>query len=298
LQLTETFSWQCKILRFHRANTELTPFMKGIKEHIRNIYMNDSSDRLAGLKCETIGMEHPWYVQGNVRSSPTGHSAVDAMLGGGIASGRLHEVFAGSPDDMSSAAGFAAMLARQRGGPMLWVRQDNVTRMSGRLHAIGLNDIGIDLASLLLCTAPDAAGVLKAANEAARCPQIATVIVELWRKPAELTLTASRRLALSAETSNATILMLRVDALPEPSAATTRWSVASAPSLALPSNAPGLAALDLTLLRQRGRSGEGQWRVIWNRDNACFVEPASLPCTLRPAPRMRPLVRDHERRAA
>jgi protein ImuA len=243
-----------------------------------NKLKTDSANRLAGLKRLHARIEHQWHRPDASRLLPLGHGAIDTMLGGGLASAQLHEVFAGETDDAASAAGFAAMLARQRGGAVIWIRDERAGRSGGHLHGEGLVEIGLDPASLLLCLAPDAAGVLKAANEAARCPQVATVIAELWRRVPELSLTASRRLALSAENSGATLLMLRVGAEPEPSAAATRWSVAAAPSDwlsadPLAANAPGHIALDLSLLRQRGRAGEGAWRVVWDRDNACFTEP-------------------------
>jgi protein ImuA len=237
-----------------------------------NKLATDSANRLAGLMRLNARIEHQWHRQEDTRRSPLGHGAIDAMLGGGLGAARLHEVFASDTEDVASAAGFAAMLARQRGGAIIWVRPERAGHRGGHLHGEGLAEIGLDPTSLLLCLAPDAAGVLKAANEAARCPHVATVIAELWQRVPELSLTASRRLALSAETSGATVLMLRIGAEPEPSAAATRWSVAAAPSDGLEANAPGHTALDLTLLRQRGRAGAGAWRVVWDRDNARFTE--------------------------
>jgi protein ImuA len=267
-----------------------------------NKLSTDSANRLAGLMRLNARIEHQWHRQEDARRLPLGHGAIDAMLGGGLIAARLHEVFASDPEDVASAAGFAAMLARQRGGAIIWVRPERAARRGGNLHGEGLAEIGLDPASLLLCLAPDAAGVLKAANEAARCPHVATVIAELWQRAPELSLTASRRLALSAETSGATLLMLRVGAEPEPSAAATRWSVAAAPSDPLAANAPGHTALDLALLRQRGRAGEGAWRVVWDRDNARFTEPQTrvtpLPGALGTVPVLRPDGVASERRAA
>lgn len=259
-----------------------------------NKLSTDSAKRLAGLQRLNARIERTWHRQEVSRGSPLGHSAIDARLGGGLATARLHEVF-GSAEDSSSAAGFAAMLAQQRGGAIIWVRAE---RAPGLLYGEGLMDIGLDPARLLLCLAPDAAGVLKAANEAARCPHVATVIAELWQRAPELSLTASRRLALSAENSGTTILLLRIGAEPEPSAATTRWLVAAAPSDPLVANAPGHTALDLTLLRQRSRAGEGAWRVVWDRDRACFTDTTPLSGAVRPASVVRSAGLAGERRAA
>src|SRR3546814_20413203 len=61
-----------------------------------------------------------------------------------------------------------------------------------------------------------------------------------------------------------------------PSAAHTRWQVAAAPSQPLEANAPGIPALDLTLLRQRGGAGGPHWCVEWERDARGFAA-ATLP---------------------
>src|SRR3546814_8574977 len=75
--------------------------------------------------------------------------------------------------------------------------------------------------------------------------------------------------------------MLRIDAAPTPSAAHTRWQVAAAPSQPLEANAPGIPALDLTLLRQRGGAGGQHWCVEWDRDARGFAE-APLPGVMVP----------------
>lgn len=250
--------------------------------------VDDSASRLARMKRLKDRVESRWRKQDGLRPTPLGHGVIDAALGGGLARGRLHELHALLPEDAPGAAGFAAMLAAQRGGVVIWVRPGRAG-LSGQPYALGLRDIGLDPARLLLCIAPDTAGILQIANEAARCPQAATVIAEFWRRAPEFSLSASRRLALSAETSGATLLMLRIGAEPEPSAATTRWSVASAPSMPLLANAPGHIALDLALLRQRGGAGEGKWRVVWDREHGRFIDVPPLsgagrpPAVLRPA---------------
>src|SRR3546814_10143689 len=70
---------------------------------------------------------------------------------------------------------------------------------------------------LILCLLPDPLAVLRAAADVVRCPEAGVAVVELWRNPRQLDLTASRRLALAAETSGVTVLLLRVSALPAPS---------------------------------------------------------------------------------
>lgn len=207
-------------------------------------------------------------------ASPThvalGHAAIDAALGGGLARGRLHEIFATDADDGSSAAGFAAMVARRLGGGIVWLRQADAQQRGGTLHAHGLAAIGIDPRLLILIVPPDARALLHAAAEVVRCAEVGVAVIELWRTPRLLDLTASRRLALAAESSGVTALMLRVDAEAAPSAAQTRWLVRAAASVPLAAGAPGYPALDIGLVRQRGRPAGGDWQVEWDRDRAMF----------------------------
>ncbi len=209
-------------------------------------------------------------------AAPLGVAAVDRVLGGGLARGRLHELLAGEPDDAGSAAGFAAMLAclaTPDGAPLVWLRERQAER-SGGLYAPGLAQLGLDPARLLLVVLPDPVTLLRAAADVVRCAAVGAAVIEVWKSPRALDLTASRRLAVAAETSGVTTLLLRIEAEPGPSAAQTRWSIAAAASTALVADAPGLPAFDLALLRQRGRPSGDRWRLEWDRDRHCFRRAA------------------------
>jgi len=215
-----------------------------------------------------------------------GAAVVDTKLGGGLAYGRLHEVFADETDDGASAAGFAMMLALRAAGdamPILWLRQREAEARTGRIHAPGLAEIGLDPARFILGIAGDAALLLKAAGDSLRCTGLGTVVIEPWCSARALDLTLSRRLALAAEQSGVTALLLRTDAAPSPSAAQTRWKVRAAASSTLPANAPGMPAIDITLLRHRGGPDGLAWRLEWNRDQCSFRE-APLPGAVLPLP--------------
>src|SRR3546814_16845253 len=123
--------------------------------------------------------------------------------------------------------------------------------------------------------------LLRAAAEIVRCDEVGVAVIELWRQPRPLDLTASRRLAVAAEASGVTALMLRIDAAPTPSAAHTRWQVAAAPTQPLEANAPGIPALDLPLLRQRGAAGGPHVCVEWDRDARGIAE-TSRPVAMVP----------------
>ncbi|TAJ30190.1 MULTISPECIES: hypothetical protein [unclassified Bosea (in: a-proteobacteria)] len=227
---------------------------------------------------------------------------IDAVLSGGLQRAALHEIHAASTADLAAATGFAlglALRAAEGAGkaaerPILWARQDFLDAETGRLHAPGLNELGLDPARLLLVRARDAEGVLRAGAEGARCPALGAVLIEPWGEARPFDLTASRRLSLAAEGAGVTVLVLRVAAREAPSAARTRWRVAALASRALEANAPGAPAFRLSLLRQRGGAAECEWRVEWDRDRRFFAERTAfdrLPHRTNHAPPLsRPLV--------
>lgn len=206
-----------------------------------------------------------------------GVPSMDAALGGGLARGRVHEIYAAEGDDRGSATGFAVAVAARLahpGQPVLWLRAARAVRSGGVIQANGWAELGGLPADAFVGVLPDGMALLRAAVDALRCPALGAVIIESWGTMRELDLTASRRLALAAEKSGVPLLLVRIDATPVPSAAQTRWQVVSAPSRALAGNAPGPPAFDVTLLRQRsGPCGLG-WRLEWDRDRRLFREAA------------------------
>ena len=210
-----------------------------------------------------------------VTDSPVtfGMEAIDGRIGG-LARRALHEVFAGSVEDGSAAAAFALMLALRAcpaGRPVIWVREGRCGRLGGHLHAPGLAELGLDPGDLVLVDAPDVRAVLRAGADIVKCGQVGAVVIEPWGKAPLLDLTASRRLSMAAAVSGVMALALRVDADPMPSAAQTRWRVATAPSSPLAAEAPGHPAFDIALLRHRGGIAGFEARVEWNRDTRSFA---------------------------
>ena len=213
--------------------------------------------------------------------APLGYAPIDAALGGGLARGALHEVFAATAD-AAAATGFALALALRAAGerPILWVRQDFSGVETGELYAPGLAELGLGPRRLILVRVRDGPGVLRAAEEAARCSSLGAVLIEPWGAPRALDLTATRRLALAAEVSGVPLIMLRMAAAPAPSAATTRWEVRAAASSPLEANAPGHPAFAITLARQKAGAGDKTWTVEWDRDRREFRSLASAGATL------------------
>jgi len=251
--------------------------------------MRESVDHLAMLRRNLASIAGGRLLSADRRIA-TGHLALDAALGGGLARGRLHELFAAETDDGPSAAGLAAMIALRAVGPrspIFWLRTDESERHGGVIHAPGLIELGGDPDSLVLGQAPDAKTLLRVAADAARCPGLGALIVEARGKCPAFDLTASRRLALAVEQSGVTLLMLRLEAEPAPSAADTRWAVSAAPSMALEADAPGAPVFEIELLRRRSGPAGMRWRLEWNRDRLQFTDPA-LSGAVVPLPSRRP----------
>lgn len=231
--------------------------------------MADSPPRIAALQRRIARLSQPRPARDNGHAA-LGLAAIDERIGGGLQRGQLHELVAGEAADAAAGAGFAAMLAVRLGGPLVWLRIGGV---AGALYPPGLCEIGIDPGEVLLVLAADAPDLLRAAGEVARCAAVGVAVIELWHDPKRIDLTVSRRLALAAESSGTTPLLLRIAADPVPSAARTRWGVRAAPSTPLAdggAGAPGMPALDLELLRRRGGPAGWRWRVEWNRDAGAF----------------------------
>ncbi len=226
---------------------------------------------------------------------PLGHAGTDRMLGGGLRRGSLHEVRPAATGDAAAATGFALACAARfsrAGGmprPWLWVRQDLAGRETGEPYGPGLAAFGLDPATLLVVAVADSRDVLRAAEEGLRCRALGLVLVEPWGDPKALDLTAARRLALTAEASGVPGLMLRSGAHAGPPGAATRWSVAAAPSVPLPSlgRLPGVGrpafAATLERLRQPGAIGEGgSWTMEWDPDEHLLRDTVA-PARARPA---------------
>lgn len=241
---------------------------------------------MAALRARVCAIEGPKPVAGALFA--LGSVALDAQLGGGLPRGRLHELFAAEPDDRAALAGAALMVAMRAGeGPLLWLRQDGGVRAGGCLYGPGLADLGLDPARLIEIVAPDEAALLRAAGDAVRCPQVGALLIEPWKAARGFDLTVSRRLAVAAEKSGVTVLLLRAEAEPAPSAAYSRWRVRGIASTALEAGAPGHPAIEVELLRHRGGLAGLRARLEWNRDEHVFRD-AALSGAVLPLPPGRP----------
>ena len=197
-------------------------------------------------------------VLGDHRTLSFGTAAIDSRLnGGGLRAGALHEAVAKScslVDDAAATlflAGIAAQEVRHLGAPVLWAstRQD--------LYAPGLAQAGLASADVIYAHAPDDAALLAVVEDAVRDGTPSAVVGDVGK----LSMVATRRLQLVAAEADLPILLLRRrrrredDPLSEPSAASTRWRIASAPSERLKVAGVGRARWSIELVRQRGGDG-------------------------------------------
>ena len=211
-----------------------------------------------------------------------GHAEADAVLGGGLAAGALHEVFAAG----WSAGGFAVLLAMLtgKGKPIFWVRPDYEAMEYGALSPNGLLELGGDPARLFVVRTKNAAEALSAANDILAVPHVGALLLEVEDNPRCLDLMASRRLAFAANESGVTAVMLRCGAETQASAALTRWQVKSAPSHA-DDDDWGAPVFDVSLVRHR-MGGLGHFVMYWDSEHACFA--ATHPGAVAAAPLHRP----------
>ncbi len=182
---------------------------------------------------------------------PFGIKAIDRHLpGGGLALGALHEVAGGGHGaiDAAAAALFAAGIAARTPGLVLWC----ITRPD--LFAPALAQAGLLPDRVIYVEAGDETSVLVCFEEGLRHGGLGAVVAEVAR----LSMTASRRLQLAAESSGAIGIAIRrwrrhteAADFGQPTASVTRWRVSALPATPLPVPGVGRARWRLELIRCR-----------------------------------------------
>jgi protein ImuA len=164
--------------------------------------------------------------------------------------GALHEVAGGGHGaiDGAAAALFAAGVAARTRGQVLWC----VT--SQDLFAPALAQVGLGPDRVIYVEAGDEKSVLICFEEGLRHGGLGAVVAEVAR----LSMTASRRLQLAAESSGAIGIAIRrwrrqneAADFGQPTASVTRWRVSALPSAQLPVPGVGRARWQLELIRCR-----------------------------------------------
>ena len=206
---------------------------------------------------------------------PFGLAEMDSRLpGGGLARGALHEIAGGGNGtvDGAAAALFAAGIAARTSGKILWC----ISRPD--LFAPALAQAGLAPDRVVYVEAGDDQTILACMEEGLRHGGLGAVVGEVAR----LSMTASRRLQLSAEGTGAIGIALRrwrrqVDAADfgQPTAAMTRWRVSVLPSEPLP--VPGVGRHRWLVELIRARAGESaDFELEACDDTGCLGLPAEL----------------------
>ena len=185
---------------------------------------------------------------------PFGVGAIDRCLpGGGLALGALHEVAGGGTGvvDGAAAALFTAGILARIEGSVLWC----VTQPD--LFAPAIAQAGLDPDRVIYANAGSETAVLACFEEGLRHGGLCGVVAEVAR----LSMTASRRCQLAAESSGAIGIAVRRWRRPaeaadfgQPTAAATRWRVTAVPSSPLP--VPGVGRHRWFVELIRARAGE------------------------------------------
>jgi protein ImuA len=229
-------------------------------------------DVIARLREELRGIEGGSYHRRP--ALPFGIGAIDDVLSTtGLRLDGLHEITGASPSmsDDAAATLFMAGIAARAWGPVLWVvrRRD--------LFAPGLSQAGLSATRVIYAEAHDDADLLAIMEEGLRHRGLGAVIGEAKRAG----LAATRRLQLAAEGGRTIALLMKrhgraeEDPIGAPSAAVTRWRVATAPSAPLPVAGVGRARWRVELVRQKGGTS-GEWLLEACDETGRCALPAKL----------------------
>jgi len=240
---------------------------------------------VAGLR-KTLAREFP-QPAGN-RGLPLGIPSLDAALGGGLATGALHEIAAVREAEILAATGFALILAARHRGPVVWVAEDMALAENGAPYGPGLEDLGLAPERLIAVKAAKSRDVLWAMEEAL-ASAAGTLIGEIR---GGIDVTATRRLSLAAGRGRGLALLLRSTPGAEASAAATRFLVGAARSGRSGASAtapmalgPGPPRFCVRLVRNR-RGPLGEWMLEFDRVEQRFApanrEPVAQTARDRP----------------
>jgi protein ImuA len=229
---------------------------------------------------------------------------IDRALGGGLACGALHELAPTAPLHLGAVSGFGLALAARAAGDrrqVFWVTTDFAVSEGGGPYGPGLDLFGMASARLLMLRVPKPVDVLWAMEEALRCRALACVIAELTSDGAVADLTATRRLALAAREgisaqNSGFGLLIRHRTTSVPSAAATRWEIASTLSqpdaYAERTGGMGRTRFDISLRKNR-RGPSGRWIIEWDHHERAFQPalPVGVAAAALDRPDRAPLVR-------
>lgn len=215
----------------------------------------------------------------------TGAERFDAALHGGVPFAGLTEIHGAASRDAGAVLGFTLALlgasSRVDGAskPLLWIGTKEGVAEAGLPYLAGLYRLyGIGPEHLILSRGDRAADALWIAGEAAGLPSLGAVLIELRGSPSALDLNATRRLQVRAREAGRPVLLLRQNAVSEPTAAPTRLHVAPAPSalretLAGPLDGTvGYPAWRVSLSKSANGAAPSDFTLEWDFDANSFRE--------------------------
>lgn len=185
--------------------------------------------------------------------------------------GLVHEIWTRDGRDAGAGTGFALGLARRhvtgKRPAVLWLTGPVEAGEAGLVYGAGLAFFGLDPERLVIGRMKAVADLLWTAEEALGCAGVAAVVADIAGYPKALDFTASRRLALRAARSGASVFLSRTGPEKPASAAFMRWQVEPAPSgvAAFDARAAGPARFSVSLERS-GSGLRGDWLLEWHND--------------------------------
>jgi protein ImuA len=219
---------------------------------------------------------------------PLDSGALDALLGGGLALARLHEVRTAETRDGGAALGFvlalAARFVRVRGAtPIVFVSEAEARHEAGPLYGPGLAALGLDPGLLVEVAARSESEALWAFEATLASRGVGLAVCEL--RGTSLDLSATRRAALRASETGVTGVLLRLASPPEPSAAEERFRVTPAPAASIGGYAAGIGRMSWRLILEKNRAGRsGAVTVEWNAHERSFVAGGASGAYSEPLP--------------
>ncbi len=189
-----------------------------------------------------------------------------------------------APSAHGLALAIAGKIAALTKKPMVWVGEAHAFISAGRAYACGLASFGVSPADITIIFPRNARETLWAAEEAAATAGVGAILVEFLKPHRLLDLTATRRLQLAAEGSGAAPILLRRADDAAPSAARTRWRIASAPSAADIYDVKASGNPRWRVELEKCRDGRrGAWVLEWDDETGELREAALYG---RAAPKM------------
>ena len=168
--------------------------------------------------------------------------------------------------------GLLSQLSERRQGPLIWIATHKAFSEIGSLYGPGLHAFGLPPERLLIVQTAKEKDALWAAEEALGLGDALCVVLNLQSSAKGLSLAATRRLHLRAETNRTPCFMLLAGSdPPAPSIALTRWQIEAASAGTLNGFQDGIGHPAFTANLTRNRQGQtGTFTLQWNTHHAKF----------------------------